>query len=118
MTNEKSYASNKVYSLTTTVASGQILSSAIDLHGMDLAGVFIPSNFDGTKIYIQASSSLGGSYNRIQVDGVDFSLSATAGKPVAISNLAITAAWQFIKLEADTVQSTDDTILTLALRLV
>ncbi len=116
MTSEKYYPSAKSYDLTATISSGQTVSEALNLCGKELCGVFIPSTFDGGTLYIQAATDIGGTYARIQSGGADYALSVTAGKPVVIENLAVTAGFQFIKLEAATAQSGSDTVLTLVLR--
>lgn len=116
MTSERNYPSSKIYDKSATIASGQTLSEAIDTQGTQLTGLFIPSTFDGTTLYIQAATDIDGTYGRIQVSGSDFALTVSAGKPVAIENLAVTAGFQFIKLEAATAQTTTDTVITLALR--
>jgi hypothetical protein len=117
MTSEKLYQSSKIYDLTATISSGQTTSAAIDLSGVELAGLFIPSTFDGSAVGIQAASAVDGTYLTVQDGaGADFSVPVTAGKYVPISTLAVTAGLRFIKLVAGTAQSGGDTVITLALR--
>ena len=111
---ERYYLPVPNYEITATILNTATLSGAIELQGAVLAGLFMPAAFTGTTIYLQAATTKGGTYSRIQADGSDVALTVTAGKHVAISNLAITKAWNFIKLEAATAQAADRTI-TLAL---
>lgn len=115
MTTEKEYHPSRKDFEAVTIANGQTLSAAIDLSGLDIAGIFIPTEFDGSTLYIQAAPSLGGTYGRVQAGGVDLALTVAAGKPCGLENLAPLAGWQFIKLEAGTAQ-TGDSVLHLALR--
>ncbi|MES2984055.1 MAG: hypothetical protein V4735_02580 [Pseudomonadota bacterium] len=110
------FSPQHVYALNATIPSGATLSNAIDLSGTQLAGMFIPASFDGTLIYLQAAPSLDGTYSRVQADGTDVAITVTAGKAVAISNLAVIVGWQFIKLETLAAQATTDTVITLATR--
>jgi hypothetical protein len=40
---------------TVTVASGQTVSSAVDVGNYDIVGIITPSTFDGTTITISAA---------------------------------------------------------------
>lgn len=117
MTQKAFHPSSRNYDNSLTIADGQTLSGAFNLEGMELAGLFIPAGFEGTQLYIQAATAEDGSFGRIKADGNDFVLSVAAGQPVSLTNLAILAAWQFIKLEAATSQ-TGNAIIPLALRVV
>lgn len=117
MTSERFYQSTKYYDLTATIASGQTESAAIDLHGTELMGMFIPSTFDGTTLTLQAAPALDGTYVAVQDGfGSDVSFTVAASKYIAISNLTATAGLRFIKLVAGTSQSTTDTVITLSVR--
>lgn len=94
--------------LSASILSGQTLNTVpLNIGRTALCGLFIPSGFTGTTIYLQASTSINGTYGRVQADGADFSITVSAGKPVSISNLAITLPWSFIRIEAATAQAAD-----------
>lgn len=108
---------NDSYDVTATVTVDTATSAAVDLYGTDLAGIFIPSTFDGTTITFTASATLGGTYVAVQ-DGAGnaLTLTTTASRYVPISNLAQISGLRFIKLVCGTTQTTTDTVFTLALR--
>ncbi len=117
MTSEKNYSNDKFYDLTTTIAVGQTDSSAIDLCGLELVGLFIPSNFTATAISIQTAPASGGTYVTAQDGyGSTYSITVSANKYVPISNYNVVAGLRFIKLIAGTAQSSTDAVITLALR--
>jgi hypothetical protein len=87
------------------------------MRGVDLAGVFIPAEFDGTTLTITASTSLTGTYVTVQDGaGSTLTLTTTASRYMPISNLALVSGLRYIKLVAGTSQTTTDTVFTLALR--
>jgi hypothetical protein len=49
------YLNNITYETTVTIASGATTSGAVDLLGMVLVGIIMPSAFTGTSITFQAS---------------------------------------------------------------
>lgn len=116
MASTNQFQSPQCYNKSATIVSGSTLSEAIDLSGTQMTGIFVPSTFDGTIVYVQAAPEMAGTYARVVADGADVAITVTAGKPVAISNLALIAGWQYIKLETATAQATTDTVFTLATR--
>lgn len=105
--------------LTATIASGATQSEAVDLYGYTLAGIFIPSNFDGTTLTIQVAPSLAGTYVNAQAANdasTVLTLTVAASQYVPIDNLHIAAGWRFIKFTAGTAQSGSNSVLTLAVR--
>lgn len=103
--------------LTATVASGQTTSGTVDLSGTQLAGIFVPSTFDGTTISFNALPSASGTAVAVQDgSGNAYSLTTTASRYVPIPNLAIFAGIRFLQIVCGTSQSTSDTVFTLATR--
>lgn len=108
---DNNYHEVPYYGLSAKILSGATLSNLpLNIGKAALCGLFIPSGFTGTTIYLQSSSTFGGTYARVQVDGADYAITVTAGKNVAVSNLAVTLPWNFIKIEAATAQAADCTI--------
>ena len=111
------YQPNDAYDQLATIAVSGTTSGAIDMRGVDLAGVFIPAEFDGTTLTITASTSLTGTYVTVQDGaGSTLTLTTTASRYMPISNLALVSGLRYIKLVAGTSQTTTDTVFTLALR--
>lgn len=105
-----------------TVASGQTVSSAIDLHGTTPVGIFLPSTFDGTTVKFQASTALDGTFYAVE-DGAGTPAEITLTASAHSKYIAFSSAIQqqlrgirFIKVVTGTAQSSTDTVLTLALR--
>ncbi len=116
MPSSEQYQPNDSYNKTATVANGATTSEAIDLSGTDLAGIFIPAEFDGTTLGFSASTAIDGTYVTVQDgEGSTLSITCTASRFVPIKNLALIAGLRFIKLVCGTSQ-TGDTVFTLALR--
>lgn len=117
MPNASEYQPNDAYNLQATVASGQTVSNAIDLSGCDLAAIFVPAEFDGTTITLQAATAIDGTYVAVQ-DGAGnaFTITTTASRVAPISNPNIVTGLRFIKLVCGTSQTTSDTVFTLAVR--
>jgi len=107
--------------VTVTIASSTTVSNAIDLHGTTPCGIFLPATFDGTTVKFQAAVAFDGTYVAVE-DGAgtpaEITLTASAhSKYVAISG-AIQQQLRgirFLKLVTG-VQSTTDTVITLAVR--
>jgi hypothetical protein len=117
MVSELSYGNDKFYDLSTTISVGQTDSGVIDLSGLELVGLFIPSNFTATSISIQAAPAINGTYVQAQDGyGSNYSLSVAAGKYVPINNFNIIAGLRFIKLTAGAAQASTDALITLAIR--
>lgn len=119
MTNSTQYPNRCCYDLTATIAVSGTTSSAVDLSGCTLVGLFIPSTFDGTTLTITASSTLGGTYVSVQIDHTSaaaYTITSTASRYVPLANLDIPAGLQYVKLVAGSTQTTTDTVITLAVR--
>ena len=117
MTSEKNYASDKFYDLTVTIANGQTDSTAVDLGGLELVGIFTPSNLTATSISLLASTDLAGTYVTVQDGyGSTYSLTVATSKYVPISNYNAVAGLRYIKLSAGSTQTPADAVITLALR--
>lgn len=98
-----------------TIANGQTASAEIDLAGTTLCGLFLPSNFSGTSLTLQASSASGGTYVSVFSGGSAFTLSGSASSYVPIESMPVLAGVRFIKLVAGTTQ-TANVIITLSVR--
>src|SRR4051812_41268875 len=119
MPTSPSVADRCCYDLTATIAVNGTTSSAVDLSGCTLVGLFIPSTFDGTTLTVTASTTLGGTYIPVQVDHTSasaYTITTTASQYVPLSNLAIPAGLEFIKLVAGSTQTSTSTAITLAVR--
>jgi len=104
---------------TCTIVAGTAQSAAIDLNGFSLAGLHIPTNFDGTTLTFQIAPTLTGTYQNAQASNqanTVYTLTVAAGQYVPIDNLALVAGWQYIKITTGTTQTTTDTVITLAIR--
>ncbi len=102
---------------SVTVASGQTESGAIDLSGNTLAGIHVPSTFDGTTITLLTAPTLTGTYTAVQDgDGGTFTITTAASRYAPIKNLAIVAGIRFLKLQCGSSQTTTDTVFTLSVR--
>ena len=117
MASERQFPNDKYYDLTATISAGSMETPSIDLQGLEIAGIFIPPEFDGTQLTLKTAPSEAATFMTVQ-DGAgnDFMLTVAAGKYAAVPNLSVIAGLRFIKIVAATPQTTTDTILTLALR--
>jgi hypothetical protein len=107
---------------SATIASGASTSAAIDLHGCELCGVFLPATFDGTTLKLQAAPAYDGTYVTVEngaASSADVTLTASAHSkyvPLAAADRDAVRGLRFIKFVAGTGQTTTDTILTLAVK--
>lgn len=99
------------YDLTATIASGQTVSSAIDLSGNTLCGFFLPSGFTGSSITLQAAASAAGPYVSVLSGGAAYSLSGSAGGYVPIESMPVTSGLRFIQLVAGIAQASSASII-------
>ena len=76
----------------------------------------MPASFTGSSISFQTSASQTGTYQAIQVNGNDLSVTASAGKYIALSP-ADFAGVQFLKLVSSSAEAAGRT-LTLSVRTV
>lgn len=78
------------YDLTVTYGSAVTASTAVDLRGRSLCGLFIPASFASTSLKFQVATTLGGTYATLtDTTGADISITVAAGKPVALSTAII-----------------------------
>jgi hypothetical protein len=108
--------------VTVDIETSTTVSSAIDLHGATLVGIFLPSTFNGTALTLQASSTIDGAYVAVE-DGAGSPANITLTATAASKYIAISAAIQdqlrgvrFLKIVTSTAQADTDTVITLALR--
>lgn len=102
------------YDLTAVIASGTASSQQIDLAGNALCGLFMPSSFTGATLKITAATASGGTYMTVQKDevgGGDYTITATAGKFIPISNLGLLAGVRFITLTSASNEAADRSIV-------
>lgn len=101
--------------LSTIVADGDTVSSAVDLSGTTLAGILFPAEYDGASITLQASNSYSGSYVDVyDAAGTAFTITAGASRMVMIEPSKV-AGIQYMKIETNIAQ-TGDTSFTLLTR--
>lgn len=113
--NKDQYIPTGDWAQTVTILDGQTESSAIDLAGMRLVGVILPSGFDGTTLGVKAADTLGGTYYTVADGTAAVSLTVAASQAVGFKDQIPTMfPWRFIKLVAGTAQ-TGDVDITLAL---
>jgi hypothetical protein len=107
--------------VTVTIATSTTVSDAIDLHGCTPVGIFLPATFDGTTVKFQAAPAIDGTYVAVE-DGGGTPAEITLTASAASKYIAISGAIQqqlrgirFLKLVTG-VQSTTNTVITLAVR--
>ncbi len=86
-----------------TIAVEEFESSEIDLQGNTLAGLYIPSNYSGTSIKINARLTSGGESYTASYGGDDISYDVVAGKYCPISPIE-TAGIRFLTIESNIAQ--------------
>lgn len=77
---------------------------------LDICGVRIPSNFDGTTLTFLESETEDGTYQTVQWEGSDLTLTVAASK-TAMFDPAKLSGLKWLKISTGTVQSTTDTIV-------
>ena len=100
--------------LTVTIANGATQSDSIDLDGLCLVGVFVPSGFDGTTLTFQTSLD-DSTYVDVQ-DGAGnaYSVTVAASKYVPVDPTKMVGV-RYLKITSGTTQSPAAT-LTLSAR--
>lgn len=107
---------------TATIATGGTTSEAVDLHGCELCGVFLPSTFDGTTLTLLAAPTADGTYVAVEngaASPANVTITATAASkyaPLAAADRDAVRGLRFMKFVAGSTQTTTDTILTLNVR--
>lgn len=103
-------------SRSLTIPESGTTSDAIFLGKLDLVGFRMPASFTGTFISLASGDSLDGDYQIVQDgEGADYTIPVTPGKTISISNLALVANIQFLKLVSNASEASAREI-TLALR--
>jgi len=106
------------YDLVALIPNGTTTSQQLDLAGNCLCGLFMPAAFTGASIKITAAATSGGTTATVQKDevgGGDYTITATAGKYIPVSNLNLLAGTRFINLISASSEGADRSI-TLAVR--
>jgi len=101
MTQSPQFSAVTSYDLAALIASGQTTSQEIDLSGNTLCGFFFPAAFTGASLTLTTTTVSGGTYQTVQADELgsgNYTITATSGKYVPVTNLAIIAGLRFIKL--------------------
>lgn len=104
---------------TIVIASSTTVSAAVDLDKYDLVGIFCPSTMEGTNLTFTAAITAAGTYVPVAASNA----AATAYTIVSAAstytpiNPDVFKGLRYIKITAATVQTTTDTVFTLALRL-
>ena len=96
------------------IASGQTASAAINLAGTQLCGIHMPAAFTGASVTFQAATTLGGTYQTVQKNGADLTVTVTQGKYVSLTPADL-AGVQFLKIVSASAEGSSRT-LTLATR--
>lgn len=103
-----------VHYTTVTIASGQTVSEAVDLHGYSLLGVVTPAALTGSSMTFQGSVD-GNTYNAIyDTSGNQLSMTVAASRFIAIAPTDL-ASCRYLKLVSGSSEGADRTI-TLAIR--
>jgi hypothetical protein len=97
-----------------SISSGQTASAALDLMGGTLCGIYLPASMVGTSLTFQAASSASGSYQTVQKNGSDMTLSFAASKYIVL-NPSDFSGIRFLKIVSSATE-TATVSLTLALR--
>jgi len=98
-------------SASVTIASGQTVSTALSVAGMDLVAVLIPSVFTGTTITFQGSidgSTFSALYNH---DGTAYSLTNVAASRLIQFTANDFIGMNYIKLVSNSSEGADRTII-------
>ncbi|TAE32095.1 MAG: hypothetical protein EAY65_07365 [Alphaproteobacteria bacterium] len=107
---------NRAY-IPATIAVGQTRTPAINLHGVSLCGVIIPSTYDGASLSLEMSSAIDGTYVAVgNGAGGVFSLNVAPNRYEPIIELPIIAGIMYVRLVASTAQTTTDSVLQLVVR--
>lgn len=120
---DKELTQDKIDYEDCVIAENGTVSAAVNLRGMTLCGIIVPSDFVGTVITFQMSDAIDGTY-RIMQDGAGASVSKTvtlASPPASLYikvDPADFAGVQFLKLVSGSSETGDDKTLKLALRQV
>lgn len=101
--------------MTITTGEATTPTDGVDLIGMSLVGVFIPSTFDGTAITLTACNTQGGTYLPVYDKAGNAYTITTAASRYVYFNPADFAGIRFIKFVTGTSQTTTSTVFVLVL---
>lgn len=102
--------SPKLVTGSVTISDGETESGGLDLRGVSLVGLRVPSGFDGSSISFNRGDSLEGTYQALQLgNGLDHSVTVAAQKDIALDP-SLFLSVRFLKLVAGTPQTGDTTI--------
>jgi len=91
--------------VTTTIASGQTVSDAINLSGTTVVGISFPAALTSTSISFQSATAEGGLYQPVMDEsGANVSYIAEQGKYLTIHPAVLTGV-RFLKIVAGTVEA-------------
>jgi hypothetical protein len=101
--------------ITCTVASGALISGAVDLAGYRNFGLIVPTTFDGTQIVFWVSDTLAGTYYLLyDITNTQVTMTVTAARAYDLPGEV--CAWRFMKIVCGTAQATTDTVFLLVAR--
>jgi hypothetical protein len=87
---------------TATIASGQSLSTAIDLGDAKYIGIIMPAVWDTAGLTFQASDEKEGTYRDVyDAAGTEYTVTAAAGRAFLLDSTKF-AAWRFLKIRSGT----------------
>lgn len=103
------------YGTSAVIAAAGTTSAAVNLGGMTLVGLLMPSTFVGTTVKFQAAEALAGTY-RLVTDGAgsDYSLTVAVNKFVPVDPTKM-AGVRYLKLVSGSTETGGATVV-LALR--
>lgn len=100
------------YTLTTTIASGQTTTPAIQLSSYTLAGVQFPSSMTGTSLTIYTSNdTASASFKQVMYEGSAVTISVTADKYNQIQPSKVYGLLRYIKLVSSSTEASSRTLV-------
>lgn len=100
------------YTLTTTIASGQTTTPAIQLSSYTLAGVQFPSSMTGTSLTIYTSNdTASASFKQVMYEGSAVTISVTADKYNQIQPSKVYGLLRYIKLVSSSSEASSRTLV-------
>ncbi len=103
---------------TINIALSSTTSGAVDLHGTQLVGLFVPSGFTGTQLTFAIASTPGGVYIPVDIDNTSanpYIVTTAGGKYAPITNPDVFRGARYIEVLSSSNQ-TSSVILNLATR--
>ncbi len=93
--------SNKLLSLTATIASGASLSDALDLTGLTVVGLQMPSTWTAAAITLESSADNATFDDVYDSEGNELSLTADASRFIPLAPTAM-VSYPYLKLRSGT----------------